>query len=118
MNIFNSIVKSISISACLFSICFAQNGISSAKYFFLKKNENKLSINEFRNESIEEIRVFDIDSNSIYATDGLKHTVIIDTSNNNLTLYSITNGYLFTIPIPYNVTPISTFICNNNIFIG
>lgn len=100
----------------LFTV-FGQNGLKNGNLFILLKDKNTISINSYKNNSINQIKTFPITEKSIYTTDQKERIVVLDTAKNQVTIYNIKSGEI-KLTIPFEIKPKSIFIDENNLFIG
>lgn len=100
----------------LFTV-FGQNGLKNGNLFILLQDKNTISINSYKNNSINQIKTFQITEKSIYTTDQKERIVVLDTAKNQVTIYNIKSGEI-KLTIPFEIKPKSIFIDENNLFIG
>lgn len=111
-------------SLLLFSIIlitipvFAQKGHINNEYFLLRKDADHISLNAFENGKIKEYALYPAKKSSIYASDGIMYTAVIEKNNRTMTLYSLVNEEIRIKEIPFNMEIKSLLIIGKNIFIG
>jgi len=96
---------------------FSQNGIKG-EYFILKTNENKISINTFKNSKIKPHKTYSITKKSIYTTDKKSKVVLLDTSTNIVTIHNFKLSTWQTLSIPYDFEPKTILLNKYNLFVG
>ena len=91
---------------------------SNIKYFLLQKNVKALTLNSFENNELQEKKVYAINKNSIYSTDGRKQVAILDTTSNKLSVHNFKDNQLVELNVPIKIKAKSLFTNGHNIFIG
>lgn len=97
---------------------FAQKGHTNIEYFLLRKDSGHISINALDNGKIMEHAYYPAGRNTIYATDGIKYTVIIEKNTRTMNLFSLTNEEIIRKEIPFEMQIKSVLITGENIFAG
>jgi hypothetical protein len=97
---------------------FGQNGLKNGNLFLLLKGNRTISINSFENDKVSEIKTFAISEKSIYTSDQKEKIAILDTANNDLTIFDIYSSNQIKISIPFEIKPKTILLNNDNIFIG
>jgi hypothetical protein len=99
--------------------CLAQNGIQDGRYFILQKDSFNISVNEFKNDSIHEIKQYSISSKSIYTTDQKNRVAIVDTQKFVIDVFNIQTDEKIHLNLPQHaLIPKCVLLSENNIFIG
>ncbi|MCL2720367.1 MAG: hypothetical protein FWD47_03395 [Treponema sp.] len=87
-------------------------------YFLLPKDSMTVSLNTYENGQIIEQKIFYVTNKSIFGTNQKDIIAIIDTDDNAIVIYNIHTTKEIKLSIPFDITPKTILINDQNIFIG
>lgn len=88
------------------------------KYFTLKINQGFFSINEYKDDKVCEMNRWQIGTNTLFKTDGIENTAILNKRKKTLIVYNFITGIEIKTTIDYDIIPDCLCINDNNVFIG
>lgn len=87
-------------------------------YFLLKNSDDKLSLNKFEEDTIVAVGQYNVNSHSIYTTDGKSRLAVLDNTNNCIRLYDIDIAADTVLDIPYQLNASCILMNEEYIFVG
>lgn len=99
-------------------IVSGQNGLKQGEYFLLLNNKHTISLNTFKDNTINEIKTFEITEKSIYVTDQESRVAILDTVKNNVKIYDFQSSKEYNLVIPFALKVYRILLTKDNLFLG
>ncbi|MBW6515629.1 MAG: hypothetical protein K0B81_03300 [Candidatus Cloacimonetes bacterium] len=89
-----------------------------ADKFLLQKSLESISINSYIDSEIVELDTYPIDEYSLYATDGIEYTVVVDIEMEAITIYGISENTIKIEIVPYNFEINTVTLYQDKVFLG
>jgi len=109
----------ITLTFCVVTMCGKYVGdCKDGNYFLLIKEKETISLNTYENNKIKEHKLFAVPEKSIFTTDQKRRVAILDIDKKIVILYDIQTTKDINLSIPFDITPKTILIHNDNLFIG
>ena len=90
----------------------------AGNYFLLLGDNETISLNTYENNTINEIRTFQVSDGAFLASVQEERVAILNTSENTVTLYEIQISEEIELSVPYRVKPKAILLHGGSLFIG